>query len=127
VFEEAGVKSTIDCQEVAWISQITLFHDNCAAYDNYMAKKPIIPPIIPKKALKPRFTLVLTLAAAVDAGPEEAIAFVELAVAEFEEDLEGVGVTAADIEEPAEAVGADEAEEVGSLVAAAVLGERTCL
>jgi hypothetical protein len=67
------------------------------------------------------------LAAAVDAGPEEAVVFVELAVAEFEEDLEGVGVTAADIEEPAEAVGADDAEEVGSLVAAAVLGERTCL
>jgi hypothetical protein len=92
-----------------------------------MAKKPIIAPIIPKKALKPRFTLVLTLAAAVDAGPEEAVAFVGLAVAKLEEDMEGVGVPAADIEEPAEAVVTDEGEEVASLVATAVLGERTCL
>lgn len=62
-----------------------------------------------------------------DAGPGEAVTFVELAVANFEEDVEGEGVPAADIEEPAEAVVSGDGEEVASLVATAVLGERTCL
>lgn len=81
------------------------------------------------------------MAAAVNVCAEEAVAFVELAVAEVEaavasvepafadveRAVEGVGVSDTDVEEPAEVVAIDGVEEVGSLVATAVLGERTCL
>jgi hypothetical protein len=97
-----------------------------ATFGNYMAKKPIIPPMMPKKAVKPRLTLALALAAA-DAGPEGAAAFVGLVVAEFGEATEGVEVLATSVEDPAEDVAADVEEPagVGTLLAAAVLGERT--
>jgi hypothetical protein len=101
-----------------------------------MARNPTIPPIAARRAPKPWFALALTLAAAVDAGPEEVDAFVVgLTVAELEEPAERVGLpaTVADFEDPAEDVGADDEREVGTLlevgllleVAGAVLGERT--